>query len=339
MSINERKKKTRLGILQVLQDSILPIHSHQIAATLQSKGIDLSERSVRLYLEGLEADGLTTSHGRRGHQITPAGREDLGGESVMERIGYMSSHVERMMYLMDFDLALRSGTVVVNLSIIPRVLVDTHLDVMLQVFEKGYAMGTLVGLIPAGESFGQCKIPADHIGLCTVCSITLSGILLKHGVPVRSLYCGLLDVEEGKSKRVKELIAYEGTSVDPLQLFINSGMTNYLGAVSNGNGRIGIGYREVPSESHSLVESIAHKVRKVGLGAFLEIGLPNTPLLNMPVHEGCCGILVIGGLNPISVFIESGYRIESKALCGLMEYHKLFPYTELRERISQLGIS
>jgi repressor of nif and glnA expression len=251
----------------------------------------------------------------------------------MERIGYMSSHVERMMYLMDFDLATRSGTVVVNLSFIPNDLMRLHLDTMCQVFEKGYAMGTLVGLLQQGESLGSMTVPAGHVGLCTVCSITLSGILLKNAVPVRSLYCGLLDVENGRSKRVKELIAYDATSVDPLKLFINSQMTDYLGAIRDGNGRIGIGFREVPCESYSLVESIAHKVKKLGLGAFLEIGKPNAPLLNMPVHEGCCGILVVGGLNPITVFVESGYRIESKALCGLMEYHKLFPYTELADRL------
>jgi repressor of nif and glnA expression len=333
MSIDERKKKNRLGILEVLHEAILPLHSHQIAATLQSMGLDLSERTVRLYLEDMEVDGLSASQGRRGHQITPAGRDELGGERIMDRIGYMSSHVERMMYLMDFDLATRNGTVVVNLSLIPHDLMCLHLDTMCQVFAKGYAMGTLVGLLREGESLGSVVVPKGHIGLCTVCSITLSGILLKHGVPVRSLFCGLLDVENGKSKRVKELIAYDATSVDPLKLFINSGMTNYLGAIRDGNGRIGIGFREVPSESHSLVESVAHKVRKVGLGAFLEIGMPNTPLLNMPVHEGCCGILVIGGLNPIAVFVESGLRIESNALCGLMEYHKLFPFTELAERL------
>jgi len=333
MKLDEKKTRNRVAILSTLAGSVIPMHSVQIAKAMQTQGLDLSERTVRLYLESLESDGFTSSQGRKGHSITASGRDELGVEAVVERVGYMSSHVERMMFLMDFDLNTRMGNLVVNVSLIPQDLMRLLQDKVCAVFAKGYAMGTLMGLLKPGESVGSLIVPEGFFGFCTVCSITLSGILLKHGVPVRSLYCGLLEIEQGRSRRITELISYEGTSVDPLQLFINSGMTNYLGAIRDGNGCIGVGFREVPFESHAIVETIATKVRRVGLGAFLEVGKPNQALLNMPVHEGCSGILVVGGLNPVAVFVESGYRIHSKALCGIMAYHQLFHYTELPERL------
>lgn len=337
MILDARKKKNRIGILKALNTSTMPMHSHQIAASLHSQGIVLSDRSVRMYLSELEQEGYTFSDGRKGHGITESGRDELGGERVIERIGYISAQVERMMYLMDFDLASRAGHVLVNMSFVPLALLRDRMHFVQEVFAQGYAMGTLMGLLEPGQHLGGRVVPAGHVGLCTVCSITLSGILLKHGIPVRSLYCGLLDVESAKPRRIKELIAYESTTVDPLKLFINSGMTDYLGAIKNGNGRIGIGYREAPAECHRRLESIAQKVRKVGLGAFMQIGIPNTPLLNLPVHEGCCGMLVIGGLNPIAVFVEAGFRIESHALCGLMDYEQLFPYSELGDRVRDIS--
>jgi len=49
------------------------------------------------------------------------------------------------------------------------------------------------------------------------------------------------------------MIHYDGTSIDPLEVFIRSGMTGYLGAVREGNGLIGASYREIPEDSHEQV--------------------------------------------------------------------------------------
>jgi HTH-type transcriptional regulator, global nitrogen regulator NrpRI len=334
MRQDEKKQKNRVAILESLKNAGSLLHSAQIAQIIRSFGADLSERSVRLYLESLEQEGLVASEGRKGHRITPQGREELGSATVLERVGYMSAHVERMMFFMNFSLATRKGSVVVNVSMIPQELVHELGDTFCEVFAKGYAMGTLLGLLKPGEALGPHIVPQGHYGICTVCSISLSGILLSHGVPVRSVFCGLLEILNHRPRGIRELISYNSTSVDPLQLFINSGMTNYLGAISGKKGLIGIGFREVPAESHSIVEDLAEKVRNVGLGAFMEIGKPNQNLLNMPVREGCCGILVVGGLNPVSIFVESGYRIYSHALSGTMEYHQLFHYSELRNKLS-----
>jgi repressor of nif and glnA expression len=155
-------------------------------------------------------------------------------------------------------------------------------------------------------------------------------------VPVRSPYSGLVDLHEGEAVRFAELVSYEGTSLDPLAMFIRGGMTDYLGAIRTGTGRIGAGFREIPAESRDKVVDLAAKLEPVGLGAFMSIGCPGQMLLNMPVRDGCCGMVLIGGLNPVSIMVERGYRIAPTALAGLVEYSRLFHFQELPRRLASM---
>jgi len=168
--------------------------------------------------------------------------------------------------------------------------------------------------------------------------VTLNGVLLKHGVPVRSPFSGLLELHEGEALRFAELVSYEGTSLDPLAMFIRGGMTDYLGAIRNGTGRIGAGFREIPAESREMVAGLAAKLETVGMGAFMSIGCPGQMLLNLPVREGCCGMVLIGGLNPVSIMVERGYRVNPVALAGLVEFHRLHHYSELPRRLNELKL-
>jgi hypothetical protein len=172
------------------------------------------------------------------------------------------------------------------------------------------------------------------IGVGTVCSITLNGVLLKHGIPTVSRFGGLLELQNKKPTRFVEIVMYDGTSIDPLEVFIRSGMTDYLGAINTGSGRIGASFREFPAESRDLVEQLAEKMKRIGLGGLVRIGRPGQTLLEIPVSEGRVGAIVIGGLNPVSIFEETGVRAYSRALAGLIDFNKLFNYEEMESRIS-----
>jgi HTH-type transcriptional regulator, global nitrogen regulator NrpRI len=167
------------------------------------------------------------------------------------------------------------------------------------------------------------------LGLCTVCSITLNGVLMKHGVPTTSRFGGLLEVRDGRPTRFIEMIHYEGTSIDPLEVFIRSGMTDYCGAIRDGNGLIGAGFREIPENSRDVAVRLASRVSAIGLGGFMEIGWPDQPVLELPVTPGRVGVVMIGGLNPISILEERGHRVVSRALAGLLDYSRLFHFDEL----------
>ena len=49
----------------------------------------------------------------------------------------------------------------------------------------------------------------------------------------------------------------------------------------------------------------------------MKIGWPGQPLLDIPVSEGRCGALVIGGLNPVAIIEENGNRVLARAMSHL----------------------
>lgn len=61
----------------------------------------------------------------------------------------------------------------------------------------------------------------------------------------------------------------------------------------------------------------------------MEIGLPGQSILGLPVTLGRLGSIVIGGLNPIAILEELGYRVDSRALSGLLDFNRLFVFEEL----------
>jgi repressor of nif and glnA expression len=335
--MHSKRGRKRTAILEVLRVEQEPVSSGMISAELMAKGIEASERTVRDYLGQLRREGLTMAVGKRGHRITAEGLAELNAATLLYRVGFLSAKIDEMTYRMNFDLESRRGTVVVNTSLVPADQLALGMERICRVFEKGYAMGTLMTLLAPGEKLGQLEVPEGYVGFCTVCSITLNGVLLKYGIPTRSRFGGVLELAGGRATRFVELITYEGTSIDPLEVFIRSGMTNYTGAITDGNGRIGASFREVPADSRRRVVALAEELDAIGLGAFLKIGHSGQPLFRIPVGEGHAGAVVIGGLNPISILEEMGYRIESRAMSGLLEYERLFSYTEFPQRLAAVA--
>ena len=331
--MKDYRHQRNLAILSIFNGSNEVKTSAQITDLLVKQGHDLSERTVRLYLKELDEAGLTKNLGHRGRILTDEGLAKLGALQTFSRVGVLSAKIDQMTYRMTFDLALRTGSVVVNTTIVEPEQLRLCLDKICRVFEAGYAMGNLVGLLGPGERLGDLVVPEGKVAFCPVCSITLNGVLLKHGVPTRSRFGGLMGLKGGKPIGFFEMIDYDGTTIDPLEVFVRSAMTNYLGAITEGNGLIGASFREVPGASRDLVVDLAEKAAAVGLGGFMEIGEPGKSLFNIPVSEGRVGAVVIGGLNPVAVFEEMGIRVASRALSGLLDFNHLFHYEELRSRV------
>ena len=311
--------------------------SSKIAERLLAAGHEISERTVRFYMKEMDREGLTENLGRKGRLITQRGLQELGSARIIEKIGFLAAKIDQMTYRMSFNLSARSGTVVVNVSVVDKSELAEAVPLVKKVFAAGYAMGRLATLFSPGERIGDVTIPEGMIGLGTVCSITLNGVLLTHGIPTYSRFGGLLEVQNYEATRFVEVIHYSGTTLDPLEVFIRSRMTDYLGATKNGNGRIGASFRELPAESRDLVTELARRLKEVGLGGFMTIGWPNQPLLEIPVNQGQVGAIVMGGLNPAAILEEKGIKTHSRALAALAEYERFFHYDELEDRIRALN--
>ncbi len=332
----DKKQKTKNMILSVLCGHPDPISSGKITERLHAAGVTLSERAVRLHLAETDDEGLTENHPRKGRTITPLGVEELRVSQAIQRVGYLSAKIDQMTYRMGFDLQRRSGTVVVNTSIVDIPLLYRYVRDVCEVFRQGYAMGNRMCLLTEGERIGEVTIPRGKVGFCTVCSITINGVLLKHGIPSTSRFGGLLEMRGGQPTRFVEVIHYDGTSIDPLEVFIRSGMTDYHGAITGGNGRIGASFRELPADSRELVLHLAEELDAIGLGAIMEIGMADQAVHGVPVSPGRIGMILIGGLNPIAILEERNHRIDSMALSGLLEFNRLHSFEELPQRLKRL---
>ncbi len=333
--MQEKQKSKELLILNVLKNSQKTMSSGRIAEELTSLGHEVSERTIRLYLQQLVSRGLTTSNGKKGHIISEKGLRELDSSKIIEKVGFLSAKIDQMSYRMNFDLNTTSGDVVINLTLVEPMIFSKCIPSIRKVFADGYAMGDLLTFLGPGERLEHITVPDGMIGVGTVCSITLNGVLLKHGIPTNSRFGGLLELADKKPIRFVEVIMYDGTSIDPLEVFIRSGMTNYMGAIKTGNGRIGASFREFPAESRDTVEHLCEKLKRIGLGGLVTIGKPGQSVLDIPVSEGRIGAILIGGLNPVSILEENGFRSYSRALGGLIEFNRLFRYEEMGNRIQQ----
>lgn len=331
-------ERQRLLILKMLQQADQPLAGRTITRELCSAGHQASERTVRYHLLALDKVGLTELVSRKGRKITHKGRLELSKARIIERVGYLAPKIDQMTYLMNFDLAAREGRVVVNVSLVDRADFERNHPLMMRAFEAGYSMGRLITLYGPGERVGDLQVPGGFVGVGTVCSITLNGVLLAHGIPTFSRFGGLLEIQDHAPTRFVAVINYDGTSLDPLEIFIKSGMTDHRGAVEHGNGLIGASFRETPAASRERVLEVADRMKEVGLGGILQVGWPSQPLLEIPVGENRVGMIVIGGLNPSAILAEAGVEVHSRALSGLADFRRFFEYTELPARLDRLSM-
>ncbi len=322
--------KTMLAILKVLDkqpDTI--IGSREISRQLKFHGIDLTERTVRYHLKILDAGGFTNVFGKEGRKITHKGREELAQASVSEKVGFINSKIETLSYLTDLDLEKNEGNVILNVSYFPEERLKDALRIMRPIFSSPYIMCDKVVMHQSGEKIGEIIVPDGQIGFGTVCSVTINGIFLKAGIPVTSRFGGVLQIENSELSRFTALISYEGSSLDPLEIFIKSRMTDVLGAVKNRYGKILASFREIPIVSLEKVRQLSEELEKKGISGILIIGNPNQPLLEMPVAMDKAGMVIVGGLNPIAALEEKGIPTMSKAMSTLYRFSELIKFKEL----------
>ncbi len=322
--------KTMISILRVLDakhDRVTG--SREIARQLTTHGIELTERTVRYHLRILDEKGFTKVLGKEGRIITRKGREELSHSLVSEQVGFVINKIETLSYLSDFDVWTKAGRIILNVTFFPENFFAPALKVMRDSFSSAYHMSDRVITAKGGEAIGDVPIPQGHIGFGTVCSVTINSILLKAGVPVTSRFGGVLQVEGGEPQRFIALISYEGTSLDPLEIFIKSSMTDVRSAVTINSGRILASFREIPVVCIERAQELKMKMKQEGIGGILAIGNPNQKLLEMPVGMDKAGLVVVGGLNPIAAVEEAGIPTINRAMSTLCDYSKLVRFSEL----------
>ena len=211
--MSDRVERKRLLMMKILRESGSPLSSQRIQEQLTSRGMDISERTVRFHLQALDNQGFTGYKEKKGRFLTPRGLMELSRAHVYDRVGFLSSKIDEMTFRMTFNPETAEGTVLVNLSLVEKRYRDALGDKISPVFSSGLAHGSLMALIDEGESIGESVIPRGMVGLGTVCSITFNGALIQAGIPVTSVFGGLLEIHDKAPDRFTAVIKYDGRSI------------------------------------------------------------------------------------------------------------------------------
>jgi len=312
-------------ILSMLDKGQEPVKSSRIARYLSMQGFGLSERTVRYHLQMLDARGYTEHQAKKGRTITEKGRQELSFGFVCERVGCIINKINNLAVLTDFNPYTLQGKVILNVSYIPEERAAEAVRAMSTVLCSPYAFSNRIIMKTEGERIGDLTVPSGCVGIGTICSMSLNGILLKAGIPITAKYGGTVWVENHLPKKFTSFIGYEKSSVAPLEIFMKSGMTDITAALAGGAGEVLGSFREVPEICLSDVRALYARLQRNGLGGMIAFGQPHQALLGMPVTPGTAGMMVLGGLNSVAALTEAGIPSENYSMDTICEYGQLSP--------------
>ena len=256
-------------------------YTADISAATQLKDISSMEKKTKGFLEAKKKKGK--------FKVTPVLSKML---SKMQTINY--------------DIEDKKGNVVVNAAKIPIEYKEEAINALKDSYENKLAISD------------RLKVECDDkfLNAYTICSLTVDGVFLKNKIPVIPYYGGILEVKADK-KRFIEAIDYEGTSLDPHEVFFNK---------ADGKNYILAGIRKVPmSASEKLIELN----EKLGWNSIIEIGRPNNDICGVRVEKCMFGITTIGGTNPFANIRKNNIPVEMKTLHKSIDYSELTHYDDI----------
>jgi len=318
-----------ISILKVLSGSSEPVGSITIARELERHGIFLSERAVRYHLRITDERGYTQAVGRDGRMITSEGLREVKEALAPEQLGFIREKLEMLAFQTTFDPQKRTGRLSINTSIVEKDKFKKAVSAMKDAFKAGICVSDLVATASEGERLGSVIVPSGKVGLATVCSVVVNGVLLKAGIPSEYRFGGVLEVRNSTPRRFVAVIDYSGTSLDPSEQFIRAKMTSVNQAAKTGNGKILGVFRIIPAPARAIAEEKIAMLKEAGIGGVYALGNTSEPVCQIPVGLNRVGIVQLGGLNPVAAAVEAGIEIENVAESGLIDFQHLHSFWEL----------
>lgn len=322
-------EKKVLLILKVLSESYEPLGSIAIARKLEERGLSLNERTVRYHLRIADERGYTKPMGRDGRMITPRGLEELREALAPEQLGFILEKLELLAFNTTFDPKTLTGLLPINTSLFDKDVFPKAVKAMKSAFEAGLCVSQLVAVASEGQKLGDVLIPKGKVGLATVCSVIVNGVLLKHGVPVDSRFGGVLEIKDSKPKRFVAIINYGGTSLDPSEQYIRAKMTSVGQAATTGNGKILANFRELPAPARPIVEQVIAELKAAKINGVYALGNTSEPVCQISVGTNRIGMALLGGMNPVAAAVEAGIDVDNVAESGMLTYQQLINFRDL----------
>lgn len=238
---------------------------------------------------------------------------------MMPPLKFVNHNIEDYAIRVTFDPLEGRGDVVYNLSLVKNEDIEFAISVLKDANKTGVSVSGLVKFYESGERVADFVIPAGCTGICTMCSITFDGLLIRRGIPVNPIGGGVVEVEDRAPIRFTHMILYEHTTIDPLQVLISQKTTSVTNVMRRGSGNILANIREFHMEAEHLVGMVLDELSSSSYSGILEVGMPNVPLLGVPVSPEFIGIAAIGGTNPLAAIREGDRWVQIQAMKGMMD--------------------
>ena len=159
---------------------------------------------------------------------------------------------------------------------------------------------------------------SEKIGIATICSLSIDGLMINNGIMSTPKYGGLLELTE--PPLLIELISYNGTTIDPHNIFLSKNMTSITG--NNGTTKILASIKEIPNISRDYAVHLLEILNNIGFSIY-KIGKPRELVYNAKVDNYNFGVIAGGGLNSIGAIKEKGIDIEIKAIEKLIPFESM----------------
>ncbi|MBI2857097.1 MAG: DUF128 domain-containing protein, partial [Chloroflexi bacterium] len=142
---------------------------------------------------------------------------------------------------------------------------------------------------------------------------------------------GILEIRDRRPLRFAELVNYEGSTLDPSEIFIRGRMTSVSHAAARGEGKVLANFRDVPAQCCTRARAVFASLEKAGIKGPLVLGETSSPVCEIPVGLNRVGMVLLGGLNPVAAAEEAGFGVDSMAMAGVIDYARLVSFWELLE--------
>ena len=305
-------------ILRILDASDDAIGARTIAASLSQRGYPIGERAVRHYLVLLDYKGFTIKIGNAGRIITEKGINELNEAIVGDRVGFLITKIEDLVYRTSFDLKQRNGDIIINVATIDKDDFDRALEIAAETINNGYTVSPFVRIVEEGEKVGAVFVPYGSFGFVTMCSMTINGMLIKHGIPSTVKYGGLLKIKDRIPSAYTDLISYQGTSLDPIQVFAARQMTSILAAVQRGDGTVLANVQTVPHIAAEKTLKLLQDAKRAGIVGWIESPLESN-FLGIDNGDDVMEINIFAGANPMASLYELDIKVKVYSLSSLMD--------------------
>ncbi len=309
------------NILKVLANSEMPLGAKTIAEKLEEKAISVKKDTIQYYLRVLDNAGLTKKVGLAGRVISDKGIEELRKGMLKERIGSFIERREEYAYQANFDVGTRSGLVSLNLGIIDEPNLDKSLKLIKECVNRGLVISPLMKVYQ--KATNRIKVPEDRVVIGLVSTSVIDAAFINSRINTFPTFAGTLQYMGYEPVRFTNVISYIGSSLDPIDLFIKSGLCEVKNVVKRGYGVIPADVREIPAIARKKAVEVVEKLNKAKIGGVLSIGEANEDVLGVPVNNYRVGVVVIAGSTPLAYLKESGIDIKIKILGSYERFENL----------------